>query len=78
MAKALSEKETRVKILQTAKKLGCEGDVIEIFNKIDSLLRNCTNQQEREAIALLGVQQVHHLVSRYDAPALIVNGKIIT
>lgn len=75
--KVLSEYETRKNILEAARHFGCEGDVIEIFNKYDSLLKNCTNAKERHAISLMGNMEIHRLMSS-DPGELIVGNKIIT
>ncbi len=74
--KILSEYETRKNMLEIARMLGCEGDVIEIFNKYDVLLKNCSNVQERHAISLMGNQEIHRLLSS-DPGELIVGNKII-
>jgi len=74
--KILSELETRNNILKAAKQLGCEKDVIQIFNKYDLLLRNCTNLQEREAISTMGNLEIHRLLSSTPGE-LSINGKII-
>lgn len=74
--KILSEAETRKNILEIARHLGCEGDVIEIFNKYDNLLRNCTNQEEKKAIGLMGNMEIHRLLSS-DPGELLVGGKVI-
>lgn len=71
--KILSEQETRKNMLEIARMLGCEGDVIEIFNKYDVLLRNCTNAQERQAISTMGNIEIHRLLSS-DPGELIIGG----
>lgn len=74
--KVLSEAETRKNILEIAAHLGCERDVIEIFNKYDKLLKNCTNEEEKKAIGLMGNMEIHRLLSS-DPGELIVGNKII-
>jgi hypothetical protein len=74
--KLLSEAEMRRNMLEIARHLGCEGDVIEIFNKYDGLLRNCTNAQERHAIGIMGNMEIHRLLSS-DPGELLVGGTII-
>ncbi len=64
----------RKKILARARYIGVETEVRQIFDKYDLLLKNCTNQQEREAIGVLGVTEL----SKYlDCTSLTVNGKVI-
>lgn len=70
--KILSEQETRKHILEMARHLGCEGDVIEIFNKYDSLLKRCTNPMERQAISIAGNEELHFLLS--SRPGFIIIG----
>jgi hypothetical protein len=74
--KILSEAETRKNILEIARHLGCEGDVIQIFNKYDGLLKNCTNEEEKKAIGLMGNMEIHRLLSS-DPGDLVVGDKII-
>lgn len=71
--KILSERETRTSMLEVARHLGCEGDVLEIFNKYDKLLHNCTNEEEKKAISLMGNIEIHRLLNS-DPGELIVGG----
>jgi hypothetical protein len=74
--KVASEMETRKNILEYARSLNCEGDVIEILNKYDALLKNCTNEQERKAISVMGNIEMHRLLSS-DPGELIIDNKIV-
>lgn len=76
MKKIFSEQETRRRLLNTAKFLGCEMEVRRIMDKTDNLLRNCTNVQEREQIATFGALELHNLLGA--GGSLEVNGKKIT
>jgi len=60
--KVMPEWETRKKILHHAKQVGCEGDMIQLFEKIDKLMRNCTNDKERKDIGQYGSYQVWKLL----------------
>ena len=73
--KPLTEYETREKILNYSKMVGCEPEVRAIFNRVDLMLKNCTNQQERAEIAKYGVLEVYHILDSYGE--LEVNGKIV-
>lgn len=74
--KILSEAETRKSVLEVARFYGCEKEAIQIFDKYDKLLRGCTNDGERQAIALMGNEELHFLVS--NTPNFIsVGNKII-
>jgi len=67
-----SEKETRQHLIDLGKLHGFEGEVKQIFDKYDRLLRNCTNQIEKQAIAMEGVIAVHNLLGGYSD--LEING----
>lgn len=70
--KPASEKLFRERIMNVAKQLGCEGDVQQIFDKYDRALKNCTNEQEAQAIGAAGCAEIHRL---FTCPtALIVDG----
>lgn len=71
--KVATEAETRKNILEYARSLGCEGDVIKILNKYDALLKNCTNEEERKAIGIMGNVEMHRLLSS-DPGELIIGG----
>ncbi len=74
-AKVMDEKETRRRILNTGRQLGCEADMIIIFNETDRLLTNCTDQKEREHIAQFGALRLHMLLG--GRGELEINGKKI-
>lgn len=59
MAKIYSEKHTRSQILKMAKRLGCDKDVLNIFNKYDKALSKCKNEEERKHIATCGAVELH-------------------
>lgn len=71
----LPEAETRRRLLVTAKMLGCEMEVRQIFDKTDRLLRGCTNEQERQQIATFGALELHNLLG--GGTGLEVDGKKI-
>lgn len=60
--KILDERETRRRLLTHAKLLGCEKDMLLLFAEADKLLRNCTNQEEREDIGELYVIKTYKLL----------------
>lgn len=74
--KILSEKETRQNILEIARHLKCEGDVLQIFAKYDALLARETNPQIRQAISIAGNEELHNLLSSKPG-YLVVNGNLI-
>lgn len=73
--KIMPEQETRRKILHKARQLGCEKEIRIIFDKIDGLMRNCTNPSEREDIGKLGAVEVFNMLSLYGK--MYVNNKLI-
>lgn len=73
--KVLEEKETRRRILSHARLVGCEKDMLLLFAKIDKLMRNCTNDKEREDIAKLGAVEVYKLLG--GGGELYVDGQLV-
>ena len=73
--KVLSEKETRANILRWARVHGCDGEVIQVFEKFDKALKNCTNEMERKHIAHLGAVELHKLLNCHGA--LVVDGETL-
>ncbi len=72
--KIAPEDETRKRIIARAIYMGCGEEVKAIIKKYDNLLKNCTNDKEREAIGILGVTEL----SKYmDCTSLTVNGIVI-
>jgi hypothetical protein len=62
--KVLDERETRKRILNTAKSMGCEIEMRMIFDKFDRLCRLCKNDSERIDLAKLGAIEVYALLGR--------------
>lgn len=73
--KVMPEQETRRKILYHAKQVGCEGDMLKLFAKIDKLMRNCTNAKEREDIGKMGAYEVWRLLG--GGGQLYVDGQLV-
>lgn len=73
--KILPEKETRKRMIEHARLVGCEKDMILLFDKFDKLLRNCTNEQERLDISKLGAYEVYRLLG--GGGELYVNGNLV-
>lgn len=69
------EKESRRRILRDARMLGCEKEASMIFDKYDKLLRNCTNDKERQDIGKMGVYEIFCLFGR--GGELYVNGQLV-
>jgi hypothetical protein len=73
--KVESEKKTRQKLLADARKQGCEKEMLILFSKYDKLLRNCSNQKEREDIGKLGATEIFFLLG--GGGELYINGELI-
>lgn len=68
----LNEQETRQKLLGLASDLGFGPDLLKILNRYDNLLRNCTNELERQQIGVMANVEIHKLFGFRNA--LVVNG----
>ena len=73
--KVVPENETRRRILQHARLVGCEKDMIILLDKYDRLLRNCTNDRERQDISKLGCVEVYKLLGA--GGELYVNNQLV-
>jgi len=73
--KVMPEQETRRKILNHAKQVGCEGDMLKLFGKIDKLMKNCTNAKERDDIGKMGAYEVWRLLG--GGGQLYVDGQLV-
>lgn len=71
--KAISEDKSRENLLSQARNVGCEMEVRQILNKYDQLLKNCKNKSERDQMAILGLVELHKLLSC--TMPLVVNDK---
>jgi hypothetical protein len=76
-----NEQETRDKFMTMARTLGCLPEYQQIISKYDALVRGCTNEQERKAIATMGILEVHNLFNGYTSVGfggkLVIDGKVI-
>ena len=73
--KVLQEKETRRRLLSHARLNGCEKDMLLLFAKYDGLMRNCTNEKERDDISKLGAVEVYKLLGGNGE--LYVDGQLV-
>jgi hypothetical protein len=73
--KVLEERETRKRFLGHARERGCEREMLLLFAKYDKLLRNCSNQKERDDIAKLACLQVYRLLG--GGGELYVDGQLV-
>jgi hypothetical protein len=70
-----SERETRSRLLTHARMVGCEKDMLLLFAKFDKLMRNCTNDKEREDMRKLGAVEVYRLLG--GGGELYVDGQLV-
>jgi len=73
--KVLEERETRKRLLTHARLVGCERDMLLLFAKYDKLMRNCTNDKERQDIAKLGAYETYQLLG--GGGELYVDGQLV-
>lgn len=73
--KVLPEAESRRRILTHARMVGCEKDMLLLFAKYDKLMRNCTNEKERQDISELANVEVYKLLG--GGGELYINGKLV-
>lgn len=73
--KVLSEQETRKRLLTHARIVGCERDMLLLFAKYDKLMRNCSNETERQDMSKLACVEVYSLLGR--GGELYVNGQLV-
>jgi hypothetical protein len=58
MTKPMTEKETRIHLLEHARVSGYEQPILEIFRKIDEAMKHAKSKEEREIIAVQGLQEM--------------------
>lgn len=73
--KVLTEQETRKRLLTHARIVGCERDMLLLFSKYDKLMRNCTNERERDDMRKLGAVEVYRLLG--GGGELVVDGQLV-
>lgn len=73
--KVLNERETRSRLLTHARMLGCEKDMLIIFAKYDKLMRNCSNEKEKEDIGKMGAVDVYNLLGA--GGELYIDGQLV-
>jgi hypothetical protein len=60
--KVMSEAETRRRLMNHAKLVGCDGDLVKIFSKYEKLLLRCSNEQEKKEMAKYAAIEIHALL----------------
>jgi hypothetical protein len=73
--KVLSEQETRKRLLNHARLVGCEKDMMLLFAKYDKLMRNCSNEKERKDIGKTGAVEMYNLLGR--GGELYIDGQLV-
>jgi len=73
--KVLDERESRRRLLTHARMLGCERDMMMLFIKYDKLMRNCSDDKERQDMAKVGVIEMYRLLG--GSGELVINGELV-
>ena len=73
--KVLSERETRIRLLNHAAAVGCHKEMLLLFAQFDKLLRNCKNEKERSDIGKLGAVKMYQLLG--GGGELYVDGQLV-
>jgi len=60
--KCKTEQATRKGILATARRMGCEIEIMQVFDKYDKLLRKCSNEEERKHISTMGIVEIYRVL----------------
>jgi hypothetical protein len=80
IVEAATEQSYRRRLIILAREMGCEVDLLQIFDRYDRLLRTCTNKQEADAIRAMGVMEVSNLLDNQylgKGGTLTVGGKTV-
>ena len=82
--KILDEKETRRRIMNFARSLGCEKELYQLLVKWDNKMRLCGNEEERKHMSELGnveifllLKSAKHMGGESTDAKLVVNGKVV-
>lgn len=73
--KIVPEKESRRRWLTYARACGFEKDLLLVFAKYDKLLKNCSNEKERDDIRKLGCVEVYRLLG--GGGELYIDGQLV-
>ncbi|MCZ2224555.1 MAG: hypothetical protein LC122_13100 [Chitinophagales bacterium] len=73
--KVLKEQETRRKLIEYCRLLGCEQELLAILKKYDSLQKNCRDEKERKDIAKLGIFEIFSLLGK--GKELRIDGELV-
>jgi hypothetical protein len=74
-AKILPERESRRRVLNLAREMGCEKDMLLLFAKYDRMMKACTDDKERSDIGKLANVEVYKLLG--GGGELVVDGQIV-
>lgn len=73
--RVVSERESRRRWLTYARTYGFEKDLLLVFAKYDKLLKNCSNERERDDIRKLGCVEVYKLLG--GGGELYIDGQLV-
>jgi hypothetical protein len=60
--KVLDEADYRKKLVIVARTMGCLPELLQLFDKYDRLLRTCTNDDEVQAMQVMGIKEISDLI----------------
>jgi len=72
-----SEKETRKRFLSYARRIGSEKEMLQLFAKVDGMLRNCADENERKNIAKIFVVEAIRLLGDNDLSGITIDGQLL-
>jgi hypothetical protein len=61
-SKPLSEKASRQRLMEWSEKYGCTEDLKKIFIRYDDLLKGARTEEERKAIQVLAISELHAFI----------------
>lgn len=76
MSQPMSERETRIHLLEHARVNGYEKPILDIFRKVDEAMKHAKTQEERQVIAVQGLQEmdVYFGASRSNLAGMNIQG----
>ena len=58
MSKPMTEKETRIHLLEHARVSGYEAPIKDIFRRVDEAVKHARTEEERQMIKIQGLQEI--------------------
>lgn len=74
-SKIMQEKETRKRLINHARIVGCEKEMLLLFDKADGMMRNCKNEKEKIDMGKYFIVEVYKLLG--GGGELYVDGQLV-